>query len=88
MQIISREPSLLQIMIDRKERENVEYFSYLSSMITIDARCTHEIKYRIAMAKGAFNRRKILLTSKLGLHLRQKLVKCYIWSITLYGAEI
>ena len=25
--------------------------------------------------------------SKLDLHLRKKLVKCYIWSIALYGAE-
>jgi hypothetical protein len=26
-------------------------------------------------------------TSKLDLNLRKKLVKCYIWSIALYGAE-
>jgi hypothetical protein len=26
-------------------------------------------------------------TSKLDLNLRKKLVKCYIWSIPLYGAE-
>jgi hypothetical protein len=39
------------------------------------------------MAKAAFNRKNILLTSKLGFNLRKKLVKCYIWSITLYGAE-
>jgi hypothetical protein len=26
-------------------------------------------------------------TSKLDLNLRQKLVKCYIWSIALHGAE-
>jgi hypothetical protein len=42
---------------------------------------------RIAMAKAAFNKKKTLLTSKLGLELRKKLVKCYIWSIALYGAE-
>jgi hypothetical protein len=39
------------------------------------------------MAKAAFNR-KTLFTSKLDLELRKKLVKCYIWSIALYGAEI
>jgi hypothetical protein len=26
-------------------------------------------------------------TSKLDLNLRKKLIKCYIWSIALYGAE-
>jgi hypothetical protein len=39
------------------------------------------------MAKAAFNKKKTLFTSKLDLELRKKLVKCYIWSITLYGAE-
>jgi hypothetical protein len=39
------------------------------------------------MAKVAFNERKTLFTSKLDLELSQKLVKCYIWSIALYGAE-
>jgi hypothetical protein len=35
------------------------------------------------MAKAAFNKKKTLLTSKLDLELRKKLVKCYIWSIAL-----
>jgi hypothetical protein len=56
-------------------------------MITNDARCTREIKSRIAMAKAAFNKKKKnLFTSKLDLNLRKKLVKCYIWSTALYGA--
>jgi hypothetical protein len=55
-------------------------------MITNDARCTREIKSRIAMAKAAVNK-KFLFTSKLELYLRKKLVKCYMWSIALYGAE-
>jgi hypothetical protein len=58
--------------------ENVEYFNYLVSTITTDARCTREIKSRIAMAKAAFNKKKNLFTSKLDLNLRKKLVKCYI----------
>jgi hypothetical protein len=37
---ISRQPSLMKIMIDQKQLENVEYFNYLDSMITNDARCT------------------------------------------------
>jgi hypothetical protein len=56
-------------------------------MVTNDARSTREIKARIAMAKAAFNKKKTLFTSKLDLELREKLVKCYIWSIALYGAE-
>jgi hypothetical protein len=32
-------------------------------------------------------RRGLIFTSTLGLKLRKNLVKCYIWSIILYGAE-
>jgi hypothetical protein len=39
------------------------------------------------MAKAAFNKKKTLFTSKLDLELRKKLVKCYIWSISLYDVE-
>jgi len=39
------------------------------------------------MAKAAFNKKRDLFTHQMDLELRKKLVKCYIWSITLYGAE-
>jgi hypothetical protein len=55
-------------------------------VITNDARRTRETKSRIVMAKAAF-RKKTFFTSKLNLNLRKKLVKCYIWSVALYGAE-
>jgi len=47
----------------------------------------YEIKPSMAMAKAAFYKKKTLFTSKLHLNLRKKLVKCYIWSIAVYGAE-
>ena len=84
---ISREPFQAKIMIDQKQLENVEYFKYLGRMLTNGGRCTCEIKCRIAMAKSAFNKKRALFTSTLDLKLRKKLVKCYIWSIALYGAE-
>jgi hypothetical protein len=84
---IPRQPFPIQIMIDQKQLENMEYFNCLGSMITNDARCTCEIKYRIDMAKAAFKKKKNLITSKLDLNLRKKLVECYIWSLALYGGE-
>jgi len=39
------------------------------------------------MAKAAFNKKRALFSSTLDLVLRKKLVKCYVWSIALYGAE-
>ena len=45
------------------------------------------IIFLASTAKAAFNKNKNLFTSKLDLNMRKKLVKCYVWSIALYGAE-
>jgi len=66
-------------MIDQKEPGNVEYFNYLCSMITNDARCTREFESRIDIAKAGINTKKVLFTSKYDVNLRKKLVK--------YGTE-
>ena len=84
---ISRQPLQVKIMIDQKQLENVESFKYFGSILTNDGRCTCEIKCRIAMATAAFNKKRTLFISTLDLGLRKKLVKCYVWSIALYGAE-
>ena len=84
---ISRQLSAVTIMIHQKHLENVESFKYLGSVLTNDGWCTCEINSRTAMAKAAFNKKKTLFISKLDLDLRKKLVKCYIWSMALYGAE-
>jgi len=62
---ISRQPSPVTIMIDQKQLENVECFTYLGSLLTNDGRCTCEITSRIAMAKAAFSKKKTLFISKL-----------------------
>jgi hypothetical protein len=84
---IPRQPSPVQVRIDQKQLENVEYFNYLGSMITNDARCACGIKSRIAMTKSAFKKKKkkSLFTCKLDLNLRNKLVKCYIWCTASCG---
>jgi hypothetical protein len=84
---ISRQPFPVKITIDQKQLENVESFKYLCSILTNDERCTCEIKCRIAMAKAVFNKKRAFFTSTLDLKLRKNLVKCYVCSIALYGAE-
>ena len=65
----------------------MEHFNYLGSMITNYARCTRDMKSRIAMPNAAFNRKKTFFTRKLDLNLGKKLVKCYFRNIALgqYG---
>jgi hypothetical protein len=46
--IIPRQSSPVQIKIDQRQPENVEHFSYLSSMKANDARCKRYTKSRIA----------------------------------------
>jgi hypothetical protein len=46
-------------MMQQKQRENVEYFQYLGSMITNNASCTREIKSSIVMAKAAFDKKDL-----------------------------
>jgi hypothetical protein len=41
----------------------------------------------VAKKIAAFKKKRALFTSTLDLELRKKLVKCYVWSIALYGAE-
>jgi hypothetical protein len=75
---ISRQPSPVQNMIDQKQPEYVECFNYLGSMITNDARRTHEIKSRFAMKKNSIQKKEVFFHQKLDLNLRKKLVNCYI----------
>jgi hypothetical protein len=56
-------------------------------MITNDARSTCEIKFSITVAKAAFNKKKAVFASKLGLNERKKQVSCYIWTIPFSDAE-
>jgi len=74
-------------MTHPKQLENAQYFVYLDSVITNDARFTCEIISRIVMAKAAFNNMHAVFASKLDFNLRKKLIECYIGSKALCGAE-
>jgi len=71
---ISRQPSQVQIMIDQKRPKNVEYLSYLGSLIS-DATCTCEIRSRSTMAKAVFYKKKTLFTSKLNLNFEKETIE-------------
>ncbi|KAJ4447161.1 hypothetical protein ANN_09162 [Periplaneta americana] len=48
---------------------------------------TLEVKRRIAVIKEAFNRKRSIFCALLEIKLRKKLLKCFVWSVALYGAE-
>ena len=78
-----RQTSSIEIMIDEKQRENLESLKYLGSMIRNNARCKHEITSRISQHPA-----RTKLISPANWTLREKLVLGYICNITLYGAEM
>jgi hypothetical protein len=76
---IPMQPPRIQIMIDQKQPENVEYFRYLGSMVTKNARYTRDIKS--TQKEDSFPQQIELQ------YIRKELVKHYIWIIDLSGAE-
>jgi hypothetical protein len=40
------------------------------------------------MSKAAINKDNAFFISELAFTFREKLVKCYVWSIALYGTKI
>jgi len=87
MKISKDKEASISIIIDGEEIEQVKEFCYLGSLISSDAKCHKEIRRRIAMGKEAFTKRKELLRGGLNRHLKKRMVKTLIWSVTLYGAE-
>jgi len=67
-------------MIEQKEQNNVEYFSYMCNIITNDARRTREIKSRFVIVKKYSFHQQIRFKCKEEnskvLHLERSLVRC------------
>ena len=58
------------------------------SMITADGRCTYEIKNQIEIARSTIIKmRDVLISWKLHLEIRTRLVRCYVLSTFLYFSE-
>ena len=57
-------------------------------MVTKDGICEGEVLKRIGMAKTRFNEmRKVLTNMNVSMQLRLRLLKCFIWSILVYGGK-
>jgi hypothetical protein len=76
------------IMIDGEDVEQVEKFKYLGSTKTATAKCSDDIKCRIAIAKRRMIELQDLWNDKsLSIQLKVKIVKTLVWSALIYGAE-
>ncbi|XP_055388393.1 uncharacterized protein LOC129616943 [Condylostylus longicornis] len=76
------------IYIDNEPIERVNNFIYLGSMLHEGWDSEKEIKRRIEMARGAsLNYQKVLTNRSINIELRLRFMRCYIWSVLMYGAE-
>lgn len=74
--------------LDGKRIERVTSLKYLRCLITENLDPDREVKYRIEYARSIFNKmRSFFCDDNLNLKLCQRMVKCYIWSVILYGVE-
>ena len=74
--------------IDRETVETVADFIFLSSKITTDGDCSHEIKRRLLLGRNVMTKLDSILKSR-GITLLTKvcLVKATVFPIIMYGCE-
>ena len=73
---ISRQPSSIQIIIDRKTAVECGIFKLSGQLYTWNIQDSH--------GKSRIQEEEALFTSKLDLNLRMKLVNCYTWSTAVW----
>jgi len=78
----------MNIYIDGQQIEQVREFQYLGSLISDDGYCEKEIVSRIGMVKKVFQDKRKLFTGKKNLELKKRIIKCLVWSVATYAAEI
>ena len=85
--VIGRKSRKTGMRIKDESVEQVDSFKHLGCNISSNMNCCQEVKQRIEMAKEVFNRKRSIFCGPLEKELRKKIVKCFVWSVALYGAE-
>jgi len=74
--------------IDQQTKETVTDFLFLSSEITTDGDCSHEIKRRLFLGgKAMTNLGSILKSRDITLPTKVCLVKAMVFPVAMYGCE-
>lgn len=77
-----------RININGEDIEQVRQFKYLGYMVNEGWDPDQEIRCRIEQSRTTFLKlEKFLKDKNLSFNLRYRMVKCYVWSILLYGVE-
>uniref|UniRef100_A0A8D8Q4X5 Craniofacial development protein 2 n=1 Tax=Cacopsylla melanoneura TaxID=428564 RepID=A0A8D8Q4X5_9HEMI len=78
----------VSLSVNNEPLERVAQTTYLGTNINENWEAAQEIRIRIAKAKAAFNKMGNLFRSHdISLQTKERLLKCYIFSVLLYGVE-
>ena len=86
--VIGRKPKKTDIRIKGESIEQVDSFKYLGCNISSNINCSQEVEQRLTMEKKLLTEKRSIFCGSLEKELRKKLVKFFVWSVVLYGAEI
>jgi len=81
MRMPERKDKKLRIMVNGNKLESVTQFCYLGSMVTEDSRSKREARRRIALAKEAFNKKKVCGSLSLQLKKTRSQSICVEYSV-------
>ena len=78
----------VHLVIDDAVVEQVSSYKYLGSIMNDQCDPKKEVRSRIEQARKTFiSMRRFFVRSDLSLELRVRMVRCYIFSVLLYGCE-
>ena len=85
---VSKYSKELKIKLQGIRIQQVKRFTYLGTIVTHDGCTIEDVRTRIALTKKKFVERREVLSGDLNIELRKRLVKCLVWSVGTFGAEI
>ena len=89
--VIGRKTKKIDMRIEGVSVEQADSFKYLGCSLNISSKQQHELLSESiaedSNGKRSFNRKRIIICGLLEKELRKRIVNCFVWSVTLYGAE-
>ena len=89
--VISKQPldePSISTTANNSKIEQDQHCNYFGSWLTSDATCEKEIGGCTNLVKSSFNNMKnVFRDRKLSIHLKTRLLKCFIWSVLMHSCE-
>jgi len=78
----------VKYLIDGQKVEQLNHFKYLGFDILEDGYCEKDVRCRIATANKAFIEKKTLLTSKLNMDLKKRIIEYHLGCCTVCSRDL